>query len=165
MQGIVKFVVSVTAIVGMASIATAVMPSTTHAAACVDQTFSRSSVKKTCVKYIQTLSNGVRLNNRAFSGKFFSPLKSDGVYGSATVNAIKDIQGPSYIVSKDGKRVTQLKRSGSVGRMTWAMLCTFGEGYNANTKRAANAAGCNGSFKDGSKYYGRRYFYHGMGPA
>lgn len=129
----IKHIVFGIAAIGAATLVVATAPTSSNAgAACVDQTFRTSSGSKTCVKYIQILSNEVYKNSRSLLGSR-AALATDGIYGSKTASAIRNLQGHARVTLKksngsEGKEV-KLAKDGITGKQTWAILCTFNQLY------------------------------------
>ena len=127
-------------LVGVASVANAQPAS----AACVDYNYSYSLTTKTCVTYIQRLVNSLKTGN---TGVVSNYLTVDGKYGWKTVNAVQEVQSRGYT------NLGNLAVDGITGKQTWAVLCTFGGGYD---RTAYNNAGCGYSWKYGITTVGLR---------
>ena len=128
-----KYITIALAATGLAIVTALATPTPSDAgAACVDQTFRVSSSSKTCVKYIQILSNEVYKNSRSVLGSR-AALATDGIYGSKTESAIRNLQGHARVTLKksngsEGKEI-KLTKDGITGKQTWAILCTFNQLY------------------------------------
>lgn len=120
---------------------------------CVDGVFSTSSssLDKTCVKYIQILTNEVYAKNSKYLGSR-TPLVVDGVFGAKTKSAIVNIQAHTGVSTISNPATTiWLTKDGVVGRQTWAVICVFGQLFTSNSNYyVMSASGCkksNGYFR------------------
>lgn len=147
MKTTTKYLRLFAASIAIAAVTAVATPTPSDAgAACVDQTFRVSSSSKTCVKYLQTLSNEVYKNGRSLLGSR-AALTTDGIYGSKTESAIRNLQGHARVTLKksngsEGKEV-KLAKDGITGKQTWAILCTFNQLYkNDKNYDVLKKSGC-----------------------
>lgn len=120
----IKMIVAVVAFVAVITGAN-VVSAQPASAACIDYQYGYSSTVKTCVKYIQVLSNNVYANNAATLGGQ-RILTVDGKYGPNTTSAILNLQRHSYVTNMNGTLIP-LRTDGLTGKQTWAVLCS---GFN-----------------------------------
>lgn len=101
---------------------------------CIDHTYRRSSTYKTCVKYIQTMLNSLRLHT--YDGTISFNLSVDGYFGYYTDRAVRSFQ-----------RHQRIGIDGIVGPTTWGRLCMPRDATVPNWEysafaTSARAAGC-----------------------
>lgn len=142
--------------VGLTSVANA----QTASAACIDYNYGYSLTSKTCVKYIQVLTNQLYKDHAGFLG-YRAPLVVDGKFGAKTQDAIRNIQAHTSVDlrNSDGSqgRTVYLAKDGIVGRQTWAVLCISPNIYASSWNRYAPVnAGC---YKSNGMYRSFDYFY------
>lgn len=147
-------------LVGIAlGLATVVNLSTASAAgaACVDEVYGYSLTSKTCVKYIQTLSNELYKKESANVGTRAS-LTVDGKFGTNTKAAITNIQSHAGVTPIGTASTVLLAKDGVVGRQTWAVLCSFGRLFISNPNyyimRASGCVKSDGTFRAYDYYSG-----------
>lgn len=107
---------------------------------CVSQTFGSGSSGH-CVGDIQTLVNYMEhsgLTECQFDGG--AQLVLSSVYDNATVVQVKSVQGWSDCYAKQEGFTSNVQQTGTVDRVTWGELCTYGYTNPSRTGAAGSAS-------------------------